>query len=87
MIIFILQRIINVIANVLIIIILIDTVLSFFLPPYNSVRRVLDRIVEPMLAPIRRVVPPIGGFDFSPLILLILIEIIASILNRILSLL
>jgi uncharacterized protein YggT (Ycf19 family) len=33
-----------------------------------------------MLAPIRRVVPLIGMFDFSPLILLILVQILSSVL-------
>jgi len=38
-----------------------------------------------MLAPIRRVLPPAGMFDFSPAVLLILIQIIGSVLIRFLS--
>jgi len=34
----------------------------------------LDRITQPILQPIRRLVPPMGGLDLSPLILLLLIE-------------
>jgi YggT family protein len=48
--------------------------------PYHPVRMAIDRIIEPMLAPIRRVVPSAGMFDFSPLILMILIELIDRIL-------
>ena len=36
--------------------------------------RVLDRVTSPFLAPFRRFIPPIGGMDFSPLILIILIQ-------------
>lgn len=41
-------------------------------------------VTEPILAPIRRAMPFTGGFDFSPLIALIGIQIVASILLRIL---
>ena len=36
----------------------------------NPLRRVTDVTVEPVLAPIREVLPALGGFDFSPLLLL-----------------
>ena len=35
--------------------------------------RITAAITEPLLAPIRRVLPPLGGMDFSPIILLLLI--------------
>ena len=41
-------------------------------------------VTEPILAPIRRALPFMGGMDFSPFIALIGIQIIASILLRIL---
>ena len=41
-------------------------------------------ITEPILAPIRRALPFMGGMDFSPFIALISIQIISSILLRIL---
>ncbi len=85
--IFIIERIINLIAQVLIFIVFIDALLSFFLRPDNPLRNALDRIVYPMEAPIRRVIPPLGGLDLSPLILIILIEIISYALIRIVSLL
>jgi len=38
--------------------------------------RLLDRLTEPVLAPLRRIVPPIGGaIDASPIVALILIEL------------
>ncbi len=39
----------------------------------NRVVRFLARICEPLLAPLRRVIPPLGGFDLSPLILFLII--------------
>ena len=41
-------------------------------------------VTEPILAPIRRALPFMGGMDFSPFIALISIQIIASILLRVL---
>lgn len=79
----ILVQIIRFVAQVLTLIVLIDVVLSYFMSPYSTVRRVLDRIVEPMLAPIRKVVPTIGMLDISPIILLILIQVVAYILEQI----
>ena len=40
------------------------------LPPSNPVATFLHTMTEPLLAPLRRVLPDMGGLDFSPLILL-----------------
>jgi len=39
----------------------------------NSVWRVLNQITEPILKPIRRIIPPVGGLDLSPLIVFVII--------------
>ena len=44
------------------------------LPPTNTVAIVLHRLTEPVLGPIRRVLPQVGGLDFSPLVLLIALQ-------------
>lgn len=64
--------------------ILASVILSYFLNPYHPVRLFLDRIVQPMLNPIRRVLPTFGGLDFSPLILLLLLQLIERVLINIL---
>ena len=69
---------------ILVLVVLVSVILSYFLDPYHPIRRFLDRIVEPMLAPIRRVVPLIGMLDFSPLILIILIQVVGNLLIRLL---
>ena len=80
----ILVQLIGLMANLLTILIFVWVILSWIMPPYNPVREALDRIVEPMLSPIRRIIPMAGMIDFSPMILMILIEIIARFLINIL---
>jgi YggT family protein len=80
----ILITIIGALQQILILLVILSVILSYFLDPYHPIRRGLDRIVEPMLNPIRRVVPLVGMLDFSPLVLIILIQIIGSLLIRLL---
>ena len=75
---------INAIAQLLIILIIVSVVLSYFMDPYHPLRRGIDSVVEPMLAPIRRVVPLIGMLDFSPFVLMLLIELLRNIIVRVL---
>ena len=71
--------------RLLTVVIVIDVIVSYFLPPYNNVRIFLDRIVSPLLNPIRRIVPPIQMIDFSPIILLVLLQVVEYIIVRLLS--
>jgi YggT family protein len=72
----IIAKIISTLANLIILLVIVDSILSFFLSPYHPVRNALDRVLRPLLAPIRRIVPLVGMFDLSPLILIILVEIL-----------
>jgi YggT family protein len=47
-------------------------------PRDNPAARLLQRLTEPLLAPIRKVLPPLGGIDFSPVVLLIGLRVLAS---------
>jgi len=52
--------------------VLVQALLSWVAPgTYNPATQLLHRICEPLLAPFRRLVPPIGGLDFSALFVLI----------------
>jgi len=75
---------VNLVAEGLTLVVIIDVILSFVVAPWHPWRRALDRVVEPLLAPIRRVVPPIGGLDFSPLVLIILIGLVRQVVVRLL---
>ena len=80
MIIRILIDVIRAVATVLMIAVIVDIVLSYFISPYHPVRSTLDKIVQPMLKPIRKIVPSLGMIDFSPLILIILIQVVETLL-------
>jgi len=59
-------------------------ILSWFaISPYNPFVVFLDRITEPILAPLRRVIPRIGVIDITPMVAIILLLITASIISRI----
>jgi YggT family protein len=60
-------------------------VLSYFMDPYQPVRLFIDRIVDPMLRPIQRIIPPVGGLDLSPLVLLVIVEILGRLIVSMLS--
>jgi YggT family protein len=75
--------IISVVFNVLIFVVILYVVLSYFMSPYHPIRSALDKIVNPILAPIRKIVPPIINLDFSPIILIILLQVIEWIILRI----
>jgi YggT family protein len=76
--------IISTVSNILVLLVFASAILSFFMDPYHPIRRGLDNIVEPMLSPIRRIVPLVGSLDFSPLVLIILIQVAERILLSIL---
>jgi YggT family protein len=67
------------------ILILADVLVSFVLDPFHPVRRNLDAIVGPLLTPIRRILPPVGMLDFSPFVLLILVQVVGAFLLQLLS--
>ena len=46
----------------------------------RSLLHVLSAMTDPVLAPIRRLVPPLGGLDLSFLVLLLLIQLVRSVL-------
>ena len=50
------------------------------LPPSNPIANIIRSLTEPVLAPIRRVVPAMSGLDFSPLLLLIGLQMLKGLL-------
>jgi len=70
------------ISQLLVLLVIVSVILSYFMDPYHPIRRAIDSVVEPLLAPIRRIVPLIGMLDFSPLILIILIQVVSNLIIR-----
>ena len=57
--------------------ILIRVLMSWVSPdPYNPLVRALYQITDPILAPAQRLIPPIGGLDLSPLVVLLGIQFV-----------
>ena len=44
--------------------------------PYNQLTPLLDALTRPVLTPLRRVIPTAGGFDFSPIIVFIVAQLL-----------
>ena len=72
-------QIIGVILTILTWIIIIRALISWVNPgPYNPIVQFLYRVTEPILMPIRRILPALGGFDLSPIVALVGIMFIRS---------
>lgn len=80
----ILIQIINITAQVLSLLVLAHVILSYFMSPFHPIRQTIDSIVNPLLDPIRRLIPSVGMLDFSPIVLLILIQVLANVLTSLL---
>jgi YggT family protein len=62
-------------------VVLASVVLSWMsLPEENPLVRVVRQLTEPVFTPVRRVVPAVGGFDLSPLIVLLAIGLLRRLL-------
>ena len=50
------------------------------LPPDNPIASFIHSMTEPLLSPIRQIMPEMGGFDFSPLVLLFGIRLVRGVI-------
>lgn len=82
--IFVLINLVRALSWLLTILVIVDVFMSYFVPPTHSLRVALDRLVSPLLKPIRQVVPAVQGIDFSPVILMFAIQLVEWALIRIL---
>ncbi len=55
-------------------VLLLRVVLSYFVSPGSRLMEVLVSLTEPILAPVRRVIPASAGVDFAPLVALLLLQ-------------
>jgi YggT family protein len=80
-----LEAFINIAAQALVLLIFVRVIMSWVpmrLP--FGLNELVFNVTEPVLSPIRRYMPIAGGMDFSPFIALLLIQILASVLLRVL---
>jgi YggT family protein len=73
-------QLVSILVDLITWLVIINVILSYFMSPYHPIREAVSRIVEPMLMPIRRYVPPIGGLDFSSFFLIIIVQLIGGLL-------
>tara|TARA_R110002072_G_scaffold117433_2_gene248517 strand:- start:40 stop:627 length:588 start_codon:yes stop_codon:yes gene_type:complete len=62
-------------------IIIIQIVISWVNPgAYNPITVIMYQLSEPVLKPARRLIPPAGGFDFSPMLVIIIMQLMIILL-------
>ena len=77
---------IRLLAIALNIVIIARVILSWVkLSPTNPIAIIIYGVSEPMLKPVRRLLPNTGGLDFSPIVVIILIMVVQRLLNWILA--
>ncbi|MBP9501992.1 MAG: YggT family protein [Candidatus Promineofilum sp.] len=74
-------NIVNVLFGVFYILLFASIILSWVRPsPYHPVWgpiiRITSTVIDPVLAPVRRLMPPMGGLDFSPMVVLLLARVL-----------
>ncbi len=76
-------KVLHLLIQILIILVIIHAIGSWF-PQMRESRfyMYIDRIVEPMLRPIRNILPDLGGIDISPAILIFILILIDRVLLR-----
>jgi YggT family protein len=62
---------------------LIRSVFSWVEPyPRNQVHRWVFQVTEPVLGPVRRVIPPFGGFDVSFIVVWVVVLLLIGVVQR-----
>ena len=74
-------ELLRLLINVYFFTILIQVIISWVNPgTYNPAVSLLYSINEPLLSRARRIIPPISGFDLSPIVVIILLQLISMLL-------
>ncbi len=74
----------NLLLTVLTVAILIRALLTWIpnLDPSNPLVRLLNQITDPLLQPARRLIPPMGGMDLSPIVVIVVLQLLQRLLLR-----
>ena len=80
------HRFVEVLSIILHVAILGRVIISWLpISPEHPISVILHQVTEPILGPIRRVLPKLGMLDFSPIVAILLIVVIQNVLLRLLS--
>ena len=70
-----LAELVRVVLQIYWLLIVVRVLISWVNPdPFNPIIQGLTRITDPVLEPLRRVIPPIGPIDISPVVALLLLQ-------------
>lgn len=76
-----LANFISLLINILVLAIFLRAIISWFrLAPDNPIVVILTQVTEPILAPLRRVIPSLGLFDITPWIAMILLQFLGQLI-------
>lgn len=73
------MRLLSILIDLYSLVVLVSVVMSW-VPSLRGtpLAGIVDALTEPVLEPIRRVLPPAAGLDFSPMLLLIVLRVLGS---------
>jgi len=66
-------------------VIVIRAIMSWFSQGRNPMEHLLNQLTEPLLSPIRRVIPPMGGLDLSVIVLLVGLQFLQILVQNLVS--
>ncbi len=81
-----LAQVLHILLNMYMWIVIIRAIISWVsADPYNPIVSLLYRVTEPVLGYARRIIPPLGGIDLSPILVLVLIVFLDQFLVQTIS--
>lgn len=80
-----LVAIINLLFRILWFLILARVILSWvrvspYHPTWGPIVTAIYQLTDPIIEPVRRILPPMGGLDFSPIVVLLLLDLLRSLI-------
>ncbi len=77
-----LLALVTMLVNLVSIVLILHALMSFMpIAPWHPVRRFLDQLAEPIIRPFRGLIPPVGMFDFSIMVAIIVIQILGELVK------
>ncbi|GAP63394.1 MAG: YggT family protein [Ardenticatenia bacterium] len=79
-------QLIDTIFNLIYLLILLRILLSWLpalgvrLDPYNPIVRLIYQLTDPILEPFRRIIPPLGMIDISPIVAILVLQLVQTLL-------
>ena len=76
-----LNWLISLVVTIVTVVLILNALVSFMpLEPWHPVKRFLNQLADPIVRPFRNLLPPTGMIDFTPMIALIVVQIVGKIL-------